>query len=338
MDLLTHALVGAAAGSATRPGKDMRVAGFAGAIAALAVDIDFFIDSAQDPLLHLELHRHFTHSLAFVPIGALIVAALLYPVLRRRLTFAPLYLAALAGYATHALIDMCTSYGVHWFWPFSDDRVALHLISVIDPLFTLGVGIPVAIALWLRRPKVLVAALGMGVLYMGTSALQQARGVTLAEALADARGHVPEDMLLRPSFANILVWRSVYRADGQWFVDAIRPGITGPGRAYPGGSRPVFDPVDRLPEELANVPTDSRLARDLRRLDELSEGYLVWDGTENRIGDIRFSTLPDGMAPMWGLEVDPEAPDAVPSWFIDRTLTPTMRERFLEQLRGEDHG
>ncbi len=334
MDLLTHALVGAAAGSATRAGKEMRVAGFAGAVAALLPDIDFFIDSAQDPLLHLELHRHFTHSLAFAPIGALIAAGLLYPLLRRRLGFGALYLATLAGFATNGLIDMCTSYGVHLFWPFSDGRVALHIVSVADPVLTLGMGIPVLVALWLRRRSVLLAGLAAGLLYMGASGVQQARGAALAEDLAERRGHVPEDLLLRPSFANILLWRSLYRAEGEWFVDAIRPGITASARVYPGGSWPVFEPAERLPAELQDVAPDSRLADDLRRLDAVSEGYLIWDGAQNRIGDIRFSTLPDGVAPMWGLEVDPDNPEAVPSWFTDRTLTPAMRERFLAQLRG----
>ena len=40
------------------------------------------------------------------------------------------------GYATHGLLDSCTSYGTQLFWPFSDVRVAWDTMSIVDPLFT----------------------------------------------------------------------------------------------------------------------------------------------------------------------------------------------------------
>ena len=40
------------------------------------------------------------------------------------------------GYATHALLDSCTTYGTMLFWPFSDVRIAWNTVSIIDPLFT----------------------------------------------------------------------------------------------------------------------------------------------------------------------------------------------------------
>src|SRR5690606_29471703 len=46
-----------------------------GALGGMAPDLDVIIRSASDPLLALEYHRHFTHSLAFIPIGGLLVAA-----------------------------------------------------------------------------------------------------------------------------------------------------------------------------------------------------------------------------------------------------------------------
>ena len=41
------------------------------------------------------------------------------------------------GYATHGLLDSCTSYGTQLFWPFSDERVAWDTMSIVDPLFTI---------------------------------------------------------------------------------------------------------------------------------------------------------------------------------------------------------
>ncbi len=348
MDLLTHAIVGAGAGAATLPGRKMRLAAAAGAVAALLVDVDYFIGSASDPLLQIEYHRHFTHSLIFIPVGALVATLLLWPLLGRALGFRSLYLATLAGYATHGFIDSCTSYGVHLFWPFSEERVALDLVSVVDPLFTLLIAVPVAWTLWHRRRTALWYALAGGVLYLLFAAWQQQRAIDLTLALAEERNHEPTDILARPSFANTLLWRALYRNGDRWYVDAVRPGILVPSQSHSGGSVPAFQRNQHLPQ----VPEDSRIGRDIDRLDHLSDGYLVWvssdsadlawvssdsssdSGGAGRLGDIRFSAVPDGLRPMWGIEFDPDQPEEPPSWFIDRTLTPAMRERFIEQLLG----
>ena len=43
-----------------------------GLAAGLLADADVLISSANDPLLNIEYHRHFSHSLFFIPIGAAI--------------------------------------------------------------------------------------------------------------------------------------------------------------------------------------------------------------------------------------------------------------------------
>ena len=159
MDILTHAVMGAAfaAGVASiryRGEKSglaaRRLAAGIGAAAGLLPDADALIQSGGDALLVLDYHRHFSHALAFVPIGALIAALLLWPLLRRRIDFATLYLCALAGYLPHPLLDACTSYGTHLWLPFSQRREAWNLIAVVDPLFTLLLAVP--LFLYLRRP------------------------------------------------------------------------------------------------------------------------------------------------------------------------------------------
>ncbi|MCC5886886.1 MAG: metal-dependent hydrolase [Gammaproteobacteria bacterium] len=336
MDLMTHALIGAGAGAATQDPDRMRLGALAGAAAALLVDLDYFIGSAHDPLLQIEFHRHFSHSIIFIPIGAALAALLLWPLLGRRLRASSLYLATLAGYATHSVVDVCTSYGVHLFWPFSDQRIALDLISVIDPIFTLGIGIPVAVALWRRKRSALAWMLAAAVAYLGFSAWQQQQAGALAKHLAAERGHEPQGLLLRPSFGNTLLWRSTYRYQGHWHIDAIRPGVLAKSMTFPGASVPVFD-QDR---DLPGVSADSRIGRDIERLNRLSEGYLVWVSrtgeSRGRLGDIRFSAVPTGDLPMWGLEFDPTRPEAAPEWFVERNLTPAMRQRFLDQLLARE--
>ena len=88
----------------------------------------------------LEFHRQFTHSLVFIPVGALLVFLALRAVANR------IKIRGLAtvrrtwpvdGLCHHGLLDSCTSYGTQLFWPFSDARVAWDTMSIVDPLFTI---------------------------------------------------------------------------------------------------------------------------------------------------------------------------------------------------------
>lgn len=101
-------------------------AGLLGLLCGLAPDLDVLISSSTDPLLPLEYHRQFTHSLIFIPVGGLICALVLYLLFARHrsLSFGATYLYCTLGYATHALLDSCTTYGTLLLWPFSDMRVA----------------------------------------------------------------------------------------------------------------------------------------------------------------------------------------------------------------------
>ena len=78
MDPLTQGVVGAVASQQPASRKTILVATILGFFSGLAPDLDIFIRSDKDPLLALEFHRQFTHSLVFIPIGGLICAAVFY--------------------------------------------------------------------------------------------------------------------------------------------------------------------------------------------------------------------------------------------------------------------
>ena len=90
-----------------------------------------------------------THSLIFIPIGSLICALVFYYLFARRwqISFKLTYLFCLLGYATHGLLDACTSYGTQLLWPFSTERISWNTISIVDPLFTLPLFVLVIIGL-----------------------------------------------------------------------------------------------------------------------------------------------------------------------------------------------
>ena len=139
MDPVSQGVLGAALPQAVARRPKASLALICGMLGGLAPDLDVLIRSSSDPLLSLEYHRQFTHSLLFIPVGAALVALAVQGILGRswHWRFRDVYLYCLLGYATHALLDACTTYGTQLFWPFSDRRVAWNNISVVDPMLTL---------------------------------------------------------------------------------------------------------------------------------------------------------------------------------------------------------
>ncbi|NAW94554.1 metal-dependent hydrolase, partial [Vibrio sp. V42_P2S4T144] len=124
MDPLTQGLLGAALPLAVSNKRNLAVVGVLGVVSGMAPDLDVLIRSSTDPLLYLEYHRQFTHSLLFIPFGSFICALLLYPLFakKRGLSFRQSWFYCALGYSTHALLDACTSYGTQLLWPISNTR------------------------------------------------------------------------------------------------------------------------------------------------------------------------------------------------------------------------
>ncbi len=85
MDPVTQGVLGAVVTQVKVPREQLLQGACIGALAGMAPDLDVLIRSATDPLLAIEFHRHFTHSLLFIPIGALICSLVFYPTVRQAL-------------------------------------------------------------------------------------------------------------------------------------------------------------------------------------------------------------------------------------------------------------
>ena len=77
MDPISQGTVGAAFAQSSANNNNVVKISIIGFIAGLAPDLDVLIRSSTDPILSLEYHRQFSHSLFFIPFGALIVASIL---------------------------------------------------------------------------------------------------------------------------------------------------------------------------------------------------------------------------------------------------------------------
>ena len=305
MDPLTQGTLGAALPQATAGRGRMGLATLAGFLGGMAPDLDVLIRSSEDPLLFLEYHRQFSHSLVFIPLGAALVAALLWVVAGRRRGWPPraLYGFCLLGYATHGVLDACTTYGTLLLWPFSDRRFAWNAVSIIDPLLSLPLlGLVVVSRL---SGRALFARIGLAwvlfYLCLGLVARNTAQEQGLR--LAAARGHTPASIDARPSFANLLVWKLIYRAGDYYYVDALRLGAA--PCVYRGERIAALD----LRRDLPGLDPDSQQARDIERFRWFSMGYLALDPAHaGRIVDLRYSLLPNEIRPLWSIDVDRAAP------------------------------
>jgi len=335
MDVVTHAVLGATLATALasmrrspEPLAQRRIAAGAGAAAGLLPDADALIQSGADALLVLDYHRHFTHALAFVPIGALIAAILLWPLLRRRIGFGALFLYTFAGYLAHPLLDACTSYGTHLWLPFSQRKEAWNLIAVFDPLFTLLIAVPLIVHL--VRPQSTAAvrwAPLLGAAYLGIGFAQQQRVEAAALETARSRGHQPAQLSVKPTMANLLLWRALYVHDGKVQVDAFHAGPT--LRHYPGASAPLLDAA----AEQAVAAGEERRLRDIRRFRVFSEGFVVVDPARpGFVGDARYAMQPTAIAPIWGIEW--QGPGAETQFVSRHDFPPAMRRDFLAMLAG----
>ena len=304
MDPLTQGVLGAALPQTMQRNSQVGIAGALGLIAGMAADLDVLIRSTTDPLLFLEYHRQFTHALIFIPVGGLICALALYWILGRRrgLSFAQTYLFCTLGYATHALLDTCTSYGTMLYWPFSNERLSWSIISIVDPLFTIPVLVLVVLAGLRQKPVFARGALAWAVIYLTAGALQHQAALAMGGKIAASRGHTPMRLEVKPSFGNILVWKTIYETPDQFYVDAVRTGVQ--PRVFSGVSLPKLVSARDLPW----LDPASQQAKDVARFAWFSQGFVAEDPKRpNRIIDIRYSLLPNTASALWSIELEPSA-------------------------------
>lgn len=331
MDPLTHGLVGATASQSFSDKKKIRPAAFVGAVSAMMADLDFFIHIPSDPLFNIEVHRQFTHSLIFIPVGALIATVLLWLFVKKYLTVKELYFYSILGYATAGLLDAFTSYGTQLLWPFLDTRFAWNVISVVDPVVTAGLIVFIGLAVWQRKKTMAWAAGGWLILFLLFGWLQHSRATSAAQNLASDRGHTIEELVVKPTIANQRLWRANYIYDDRIYTDAIRTGIFSGITIYKGESEPRV-----IIERDFSGFEGTTLYSDLVRFKHLSENFLIRHPDKPEIiGDARYSMLPTELTPLWGVEIDTTDTERHLPFLYFRDAGEEVREPFMDMLLGK---
>jgi inner membrane protein len=335
MDPFTHGILGASA-ALTRAKTNrttLAAAIIAGLCGGMFPDIDIFIRSAENPLLQIQYHRHFTHALVFVPLGAAIVALGLWPLLRRYASLARLWMFAALGMVTHGVLDAFTSYGTHLFWPFTNARTSWSFVSVVDPIVTIALLIGVIGFYRSHKRAWVIGALAFFALYLGFGGIQNYRTENAMRALAQTRGHSVELIEVKSTLFNNIVWRSNYTSNGVIYNDGWYMGPFGGMVHYPGGQVPQLN----MARDFPTLPTDSVLAHDIEKFRFFSAGFVgVKPDDPSVIGDFRYALLPDAIGPLWGIRIDTTQPSQHPAFESFRQMTDATWARFFAMLRGKE--
>lgn len=334
MDPLTQGVVGAALPQATaRQRSHLLAAGILGLLSGMAPDLDVLLRSSTDPLLFLEYHRQFTHSLIFIPLGGLLCCLVLYRIVAKPqgLSLLQCFIYCTLGYATHALLDSCTTYGTQLLWPFSSQRFAWNNMSIIDPLYTLPVLVLVLMASFKRNPRFARLAMCWVLIYPLLGVMQRERAEQFGLQLAEQRGHSPLQLEAKPSFANLLLWKVVYQTEQGYYVDAVHIGFA--RRHYPGSYIKKLNVAEDFPW----LPEDSQQRLDIERFRWFSNGYLALDPNDaTRIIDVRFSMVPNEIAALWGIRLAADAGlNEHVSYEVSRDASVSTRERYWRMLMGD---
>jgi inner membrane protein len=327
VDPISHCALGSSfSQSAARRGRLFQAA-VAATVSGIAPDLDVLIRSSTDPLLVLEYHRHFTHALSFAPLGALVCAAFLHMSARAHFAFRQTYFFCLLGYASHALLDACTSYGTHLLWPFSDQRVAWSVVSAIDPAFTLPLLVLVVFAAKRRRVGYAWGAVLWAVAYLVLGAIQQQRAEIIGVDHALDRGHTPDRLKAMPALGTLLLWKVIYEHGGRYYVDAVHVALG--SQVYPGESIAKLD-VER---DLPWLDPSSRQADDIERFRHVADDLVGFDSATGLVVDIRYSMVPNEIAGFWGIALERDAPPDAHVEFVPTVeTTPDAAIRLVEMI------
>ena len=331
MDPITHGLIGATATQSFSNKQNLRQVSLVGFFSALLPDLDVFISRATDPLLNLEFHRQFSHSLVFIPVGALIASALIWWLVKKQLSFKETYFYSLVAYGSACLSDAATSYGVQLLWPFLDERFSWNLISIFDPLFSLVLIVAVGFAFYKKRPLFAWVGLGWLAIYLAFGFSQQKKAENVAQQVASQRGHIIEHLTVKPTMANEVLWSIRYTNSDSLYTLGVRLNPFSNPTLYDGESAALLQWEQKYAPLKGSI-----LYQDIERFSTFSDGILITHPDyDNVIGDGRYSLLPTSLSPLWGIEIDTAKSNQHVPFGTYRKPTKEVRQRFMDMLLGK---
>jgi inner membrane protein len=181
-----------------------------------------------------------------------------------------------------------------------------------------------------QNPVFARLAIVWAMLYLSLGVYQREVAITMGKELAGERGHRLLRIDAKPSFANLLVWKTVYETSQRFYVDAVRLGFS--KRVFVGSSIEKLN----ISREFSWLDPNSQQAKDIERFRWFSDGYIAQDIMhQNRIIDVRFSMVPNEIVALWSIELSQTAGANTHVQFLNHRGDVQKQARKLwEMLRG----
>ncbi|CAA0165948.1 metal-dependent hydrolase [Tenacibaculum maritimum] len=294
MDSLTQIVLGAACGEVVLGKKIGNKAMLFGAIGGTIPDLDVILGTLfySNGIDRLAFHRGFMHSIVFAILASFVIGALvykLYDTKRRRGTTTRNDWTWLFFWSifTHPILDSFTPYGTQMLLPFSNHRIALNTISVVDPLYTLPFLVCLIATLFYNRSNVKrVWWTKMGI-YMSSIYIVFTIGNKLYmdsvfEKSFQKAGVPFHRFSVQPTLLNNILWYGIAETE----------------ETYQVAFYSLFDRENRA-EQLVVLPKNHDLlnmqAPDLKKLAWFSNGYYnlmpIHASKNIRYNDLRYPLL-----------------------------------------------
>lgn len=289
MDSLTQIVLGAACGEIALGKKIGNKALLFGAIGGTIPDLDVFVGSwlFQNEIDSMAFHRGFMHSIVFAILAAFTLGYLvhwLYNSRKRsgattRTDWIRLFFLSIF---THPLLDSFTPYGTQLFLPFSNYRVAVNNISVVDPFYTLPFLLCLIVVMFFRRnSKRRKLWNGIGI------------GISSAYMLLTLANKVYINQVFKKSLEKNEISYTRFQTQPSIFNNVLWYGIAENENDYHVAFYSLFDKSNRfsdwqqLPKNHEIVPTQNK---DIKTLSWFSNGYYNIVPTDS-IGQYRYNDL-----------------------------------------------
>ncbi|BAV94035.1 metal-dependent hydrolase [Ichthyobacterium seriolicida] len=286
MDSFTQIVLGAGVAEVTSGRKIGNRALLWGAVCGTIPDLDVYIPTSNI-IEFYQVHRGFSHSIAFAVLITLPLGWILNSFYKKLNHGISTWMTLVFfSTVTHPILDCFTTFGTELFSPFSDYRVALNSVFVVDPFYTLPFFICVFSLLFLKKSNPNRRTLAKTGIILSTLYLFWSLSIKLYinnvfEDELNNQNKKYFDYITLPSPLNTFLWRVVAQGEKGFWV----------------GHYSIFSPKkidfiyvdhnrDILPEDLLEN-------NQFKRLDKITKGqYIVSKKGENFVfTDMRFQVF-----------------------------------------------
>ena len=224
MDSLTQIVLGAAVGEAVLGKKIGNKALLWGGIAGTLPDLDVFFNGG-DAIREIVIHRGFSHSIAFAVLMSPLLGWIVNWLYRKKqeADFKQWSWLFFWAILTHPLLDCLTAYGTQLFLPFTDHRVSIASVFVVDLFYTLPFLISVIALSFIKRTngwrrKVNYIGLGLSSAYLLIGLINKFRVTDVFERDLATEPVQMELVFTGTTPLNIILWYGVAESDSSFHI------------------------------------------------------------------------------------------------------------------------